>query len=83
MAEGYTETFALYMVLCERRDQLISYLHNNEIEAKIHYPLALHQQRLLNQGANLIPTHLQQPIRLITDHATCSSVSDETHEFHG
>ena len=51
---GYIETFALYMVLCERRDQLISYLHDNEIEAKIHYPLTLHQQQAAKQAANLI-----------------------------
>ena len=67
---GYTETFALYMVLCERRDQLISYLHNHEIEAKIHYPLALHQQEAAKSGCkfdpNALPVATYQADHLIT-----------------
>ena len=67
---GYTETFALYMVLCERRDQLISYLHNNKIEAKIHYPLALHQQEAAKSGCkfdpNALPVATYQADHLIT-----------------
>ncbi|MDB2324245.1 DegT/DnrJ/EryC1/StrS family aminotransferase [Alphaproteobacteria bacterium] len=42
---GCVETFALYMGLFERRDELIEYLEAKGIEAKIHYPRALHQQK--------------------------------------
>lgn len=41
---GYVETFALYMLLVERRDALLKFLVSQEIEAKIHYPIPLHLQ---------------------------------------
>lgn len=68
--EGHKETFALYMILCERRDELISYLHNNDIEAKIHYPIALHQQEAAQSECKFDPRRLevatQQADKLIT-----------------
>ena len=39
------ETFALYMALFEKRDELKNYLISNQIEVKIHYPIPLHKQR--------------------------------------
>lgn len=42
--EGFRETYSLYMILCERRDELLGYLIEHEIEAKIHYPVPLHMQ---------------------------------------
>ena len=41
----HTETFALYMIQCEDRDNLIKYLTKHKIEVKIHYPLPLHLQK--------------------------------------
>jgi dTDP-4-amino-4,6-dideoxygalactose transaminase len=38
------ETYSLYMVLCDDRDNLLKYLHSKRIDAKIHYPLPLHLQ---------------------------------------
>ena len=43
--KNYHETFALYMALFEKRDQLLKYLIKNKIEAKIHYPIPLHLQK--------------------------------------
>lgn len=43
--KGYTETYALYMILCKERDKLLNYLKNRGIEAKIHYPKPLHLQK--------------------------------------
>ena len=43
--EDSTETFALYMALFERRDDLKNYLLSNDIEVKIHYPIPLHKQQ--------------------------------------
>ena len=40
----FRETFALYMVLCKKRDELKKYLLKNNIEVKIHYPKPLHLQ---------------------------------------
>jgi len=38
------ETFALYMGIFQKRDQLLNYLIDNDVEAKIHYPIPLHLQ---------------------------------------
>ena len=43
------ETFALYMGLFEKRDELLNYLIKNNIEAKIHYPVPLHLQKASNK----------------------------------
>ena len=42
---GYRETFSLYMARFKKRDVLIKYLIEREIEAKIHYPVPLHLQK--------------------------------------
>jgi aminotransferase EvaB len=42
---GCKETFSLYMVRFEKRDALLKYLIDREIEAKIHYPIPLHLQK--------------------------------------
>ena len=42
--QGFTETYALYMVLCKNRDRLKSFLEKKNIEVKIHYPKALNHQ---------------------------------------
>ncbi len=39
-----TEVFHLYMFECERRDELKSFLNQNNIDAKIHYPVPMHLQ---------------------------------------
>lgn len=42
---GYKETFSLYMARFKKRDALMKYLVEREIEAKIHYPVPLHLQK--------------------------------------
>lgn len=42
---GYRETYSLYMVLAENRDQLVAHLVKNGVEAKVHYPVPLHLQQ--------------------------------------
>lgn len=41
---GYLETYSLYMARFQNRDELINYLIEHEIEAKIHYPIPMHLQ---------------------------------------
>ena len=43
--KNYTETFALYIILCEDRDNLLAHLLKAGIEVKIHYPKPLHLQK--------------------------------------
>jgi aminotransferase EvaB len=40
--------FHLYMVFAKRRDELLKYCLQNSVEAKIHYPIPLYQQRGLS-----------------------------------
>ena len=42
--KGYRETFSLYMIKCESRDELLKNLVSKGIDAKIHYPVPLHLQ---------------------------------------
>ena len=67
--EDHIETFALYMVLVERRDELLKFLIDHEIEAKIHYPIPLHLQQAalgLRYAKGSFPTAERQADHLIT-----------------
>jgi dTDP-4-amino-4,6-dideoxygalactose transaminase len=44
----YLETFALYMIVCKKRNKLKNFLEKNNIEVKIHYPKPLHIQKASN-----------------------------------
>jgi aminotransferase EvaB len=66
---GYLETYALYMGLFEKRDEILKYLINNEIEAKIHYPIPLHLQEAakdLGYKKGSFPVAEMQADKLIT-----------------
>ncbi|PPR47620.1 MAG: dTDP-3-amino-3,6-dideoxy-alpha-D-galactopyranose transaminase [Alphaproteobacteria bacterium MarineAlpha5_Bin8] len=43
--KGNVESFALYMCLAEDRNELLKFLNQKNIEAKIHYPKPLHLQK--------------------------------------
>ena len=45
--------FHLFVVRCENRDELQSYLKQNGIETMIHYPIAPHQQKALENWKHL------------------------------
>ena len=42
---NYFETYALYMILCKKRNQLKSFLESKGVEVKVHYPKPLHLQK--------------------------------------
>jgi dTDP-4-amino-4,6-dideoxygalactose transaminase len=42
---GYREVYQLYLVRASRRDELLSYLQQQGIEARVHYPIPLHLQK--------------------------------------
>jgi len=67
--KGYKETFALYMILAEKRDELLEYLHKRKIEAKVHYPIPLNKQKaskMYNYNQKDFITANQQAKKLIT-----------------
>ena len=41
---GYRHVYHLYVVETERRDEMLKYLNDAGIDAKTHYPIAIHQQ---------------------------------------
>ena len=41
---GYRHVYHLYVVETERRDDLLGFLQDSGIDAKTHYPIAIHQQ---------------------------------------
>ncbi len=43
--KNFRETFALYMILCENRNNLKEFLQKKKVETKIHYPIPLHLQK--------------------------------------
>ncbi len=42
---GVKHVYHLYCVRAQRRDQLLRYLNENGVEAKVHYPVPVHLQR--------------------------------------
>ena len=42
---GVKHVFHLYMIWVKRRDELLSYLCRNGVEAKVHYPIPVHLQK--------------------------------------
>ena len=67
--KGYLETYALYMVLCEKRDKLLKFLSKNNIDCKIHYPIPLHLQKASKKYGyreGMFPISEDQAKRLLT-----------------
>jgi len=63
------ETYSLYMILCEKRDELLKHLQKKRIDAKIHYPVPLHLQEAakeLGYGRGSFPVTEAQASTVIT-----------------
>ena len=43
LAKAELHAMHLYVIECDRRNELMEYLRNNQIGASLHYPLAVHQ----------------------------------------
>jgi dTDP-4-amino-4,6-dideoxygalactose transaminase len=42
---GYKHVYHLYVIETERRDEMLRYLNSAGVDAKTHYPIAIHQQK--------------------------------------
>jgi dTDP-4-amino-4,6-dideoxygalactose transaminase len=60
--------YHLYIVFAQRRDELLKFCLNREIEAKIHYPIPIYKQKALGNYYNL----MQFPV---TDHQAKNVIS--------
>jgi len=45
----------MYVIRCEKRDELATYLSSKGIETGIHYPMACHQQPAITDMFNDLP----------------------------
>ena len=69
------QVFHIYVLRCERRDELVAYLIDHDIDAKIHYPTPMHLQPAA-------ATFQYQKGDFPIAEATCDSVfSLPVHEF--
>jgi len=69
------QVYHLYMVLCERRDELHRYLVANDVDAKVHYPIPMHLQpaaAFLGHKPGDFP---------VTESIAASALSLPVHEF--
>ena len=67
--KNYLETFALYMGLFEKRNELLVHLNEHGVEAKVHYPIPLHKQQAAQKNCICSPSLTnveQQAEKLIT-----------------
>lgn len=68
---GYRHVYHLYVIetrLPEQRDQLLKFLNDNGIDAKCHYPIAIHQQEGYPWGK---PARIAGPIPNAERNAAC------------
>ena len=62
----FTETYSLYIIQVDRRDELLTHLQDHSIDAKIHYPIPLHLQPATEGSQRSLPLAEQQANRIIT-----------------
>jgi dTDP-4-amino-4,6-dideoxygalactose transaminase len=60
--------YHLYIVFAERRDELLKFCLNRDIEAKVHYPIPIYKQKALGNDYSL----MQFPV---TDHQAQNVIS--------
>lgn len=49
---GYRHAYHLYVIEVEKRDEMLKYLNDHGIDAKTHYPIAIHRQEGYPWGKN-------------------------------
>lgn len=54
-SENYwkNSVFHIFPILCERRDELKTYLNDNGVQTEVHYPIAPHKQKCYEAWASL------------------------------
>lgn len=52
---GYRHVYHLYVIEVDNRDAMLKYLNDNGVDAKLHYPIAIHQQEGYPWGKDADP----------------------------
>jgi len=86
------EVFHLYMLRVEKRDELIEYLKINGVDAKIHYPTAMHLQPAAKKygyskgdfpvAENLSKSCVSLPVHEFIRKVDIEKMSDLIHKFY-
>jgi dTDP-4-amino-4,6-dideoxygalactose transaminase len=63
---GYRHVYHLYVIETDKRDEMLKYLNDAGIDAKTHYPIAIHQQEGYPWGK---PADLDVSLPLTEKHA--------------
>lgn len=53
VANESSHVWHLFVIRCQKREELLNYLHNNNIQATIHYPIPPHKQLAYKEFNNL------------------------------
>ena len=64
ISQNLKPTFNFFMILADRRDDLMDWLQKQGIDSKIHYPIPLHKQPAYQKYTNIIDNDLSQSERL-------------------
>ncbi len=90
--KGMLEVYQLYLCTVKKRDDLVKYLNEKGIEAKVHYPVALHLQKAaknLGYKKGDFPVAEQQADEIVTlpshQHLTLDQIDytiDCVHKFY-
>jgi dTDP-4-amino-4,6-dideoxygalactose transaminase len=67
--EGVKQVFHTYVIQVERREQLMEYLTQHQVETKIHYPIPIHLQtpcRAMGWKSGDLPETEKQASRILT-----------------
>lgn len=54
--DNRSHAFHQYTLLTDKRDQLLEYLHDNEVGAKVYYPTCIHEQPAYSDSDATVPT---------------------------
>lgn len=54
--DNRSHAFHQYTLLTDERDQLLEYLHDNEVGAKVYYPTCIHEQPAYSDSGATVPT---------------------------
>jgi dTDP-4-amino-4,6-dideoxygalactose transaminase len=68
---GYRHVYHLYVIHTDRRDERLKHLNDNGVDAKVHYPIAIHQQEGYPWGKDADP----HPSLPLTEKSAASVIS--------
>jgi dTDP-4-amino-4,6-dideoxygalactose transaminase len=80
--EWSTHTFHLFVIQCEKRDELMKYLKEKWIPTLIHYPISIHKQPFFNgKYSNIELPNLDKQVQKILSLPVHPFMTDEEIDY--